>query len=60
MHSEDRGLRIQTPQGQLLLFMLCFAGTDVCLDTGCDRDPHRVAVIYVLFNLGDGRCRTRR
>jgi hypothetical protein len=36
MRSEDRVPGIRTPQGQLLLFVLYFVGTDVCLDTGWD------------------------
>jgi hypothetical protein len=57
MHSEDRGLRIRTPPGQLLLSMLYFAGTDVCLDTGWDRmlaAPSRGPTIDVFFKLGGG------
>jgi hypothetical protein len=58
MHSEDQGLGIRTPQGQLLLYMLCFAGTDVSLDTGWDRDPRRGPTINVHFNLSHGHCQT--
>jgi hypothetical protein len=39
MRSEDQGLGIRTPQGQLLISKLCFARTDVCLDIGWARDP---------------------
>jgi hypothetical protein len=56
MHSEDWGPGIKTPQGQLLLSMLCFVGTDVCLDTVWDRDPGRGSAIAVFFNLSGGHC----
>jgi hypothetical protein len=63
MCSEDRGPRIGTPQGQLLLYMLYFAGIDVCLDTEWDRDTLRGAFIDVFFSvfiLGGGHRRTHR
>jgi hypothetical protein len=60
MRSEDRGPGIRIPQGQLLLSMLCFVGTDVSQDTGWDRDPRRGPIIDVSFNLGGGHCQTRR
>jgi hypothetical protein len=53
MCSEDWGLGIRTPQGQLLLSMLYFVGTNECLDTIWDRDP-------VTFNLGGGCRRTHQ
>jgi hypothetical protein len=60
MRSEDQGPRIRTPQGQLLLSMLCFAGTDVCLDTRWDRDPRTGPIIDVFINLCGGCCQTHR
>jgi hypothetical protein len=53
MRSKDRGPGIRTPQGQLLLSMLYFAGIDEYLGIGWDPDP-------VVFNLSGGCCRTRQ
>jgi hypothetical protein len=53
MRSKDRGPGIRSPQGQLMISMLYFPGTDEYLDTGWDRDP-------IVFNLGGGCRQTHR